>query len=62
MPIFLEKKKEIEDRFEIEKWQRIADQIESHCGRKYPPATLQKKFKELSKKNNGAAIIVKDEE
>jgi len=51
-------KKEIEERFETEKWQKIADWIEANGGSKYPPATVQKKFKALTKKPNehGAAV------
>ncbi|KAG2414657.1 hypothetical protein HFD88_003848 [Aspergillus terreus] len=46
-------KKDIEERFEQEKWHRLAEAIEADGGDKYPTATLQKKYKELSK--NGAA-------
>ncbi|KAL5000976.1 hypothetical protein BDV10DRAFT_182854 [Aspergillus recurvatus] len=42
-------KKEIEDKFEQEKWHRIAEAIQSDGGRKYPIAALQKKSRELSK-------------
>jgi alpha-mannosidase len=42
-------KKEIEDKFEQEKWHRIMEAIQSDGGEKYPIAVLQKKFKELSK-------------
>ncbi|KAL4876643.1 hypothetical protein BJY04DRAFT_222820 [Aspergillus karnatakaensis] len=42
-------KKEIEDKFETEKWHRIVDAIVQDGGEKYPPAALQKKFRELSK-------------
>ncbi|KAL3437064.1 hypothetical protein BDV09DRAFT_163639 [Aspergillus tetrazonus] len=42
-------KKEIEDKFEQEKWHRIVEAIQSDGGEKYPIAALQKKFKELSK-------------
>ncbi|KAL4775943.1 hypothetical protein BDW60DRAFT_177209 [Aspergillus nidulans var. acristatus] len=42
-------KKEIEDKFEQEKWHRIVEAIKSDGGEKYPIAALQKKFKELSK-------------
>lgn len=54
-------KKEVEDKFVQEKWHRIADGIQADGGKKYAVATLQKKFKELSKQNNGATISVKDE-
>ncbi|KAL5356787.1 hypothetical protein BJX96DRAFT_171929 [Aspergillus floccosus] len=46
-------KKDIEDRFAQEKWHRLAEAIEADGGDKYPIASLQKKFKELSK--NGVA-------
>jgi hypothetical protein len=49
----LKLKKEIEDKFENEKWYRIAEAIENDGGEKYPPAALQKKFKELQKKMSG---------
>lgn len=57
-PILLEIKKDIEDKFEIEKWQRIADGIEARCGQKYPTAAIQKKFKELSKKVNANGLVM----
>ncbi|KAL4892434.1 hypothetical protein BDV59DRAFT_202576 [Aspergillus ambiguus] len=46
-------KKEIEDKFEQEKWHRVADAIEGDGGAKLPPAALQKKYKEVLK--GGAA-------
>lgn len=61
-PILFELKREIEDKQELEKWQRIAEGIEARSGNKYPIITLQKKFKELSKVNGGVAAAVKDEE
>lgn len=42
-------KKDIEDRFEVDKWQHIADSIEAKTGVKYPAFTVQKKFKEVMK-------------
>lgn len=48
-PALLESKKEIEDKFEIEMWQKIADAVEVKRGSKYPSSTVQK-FKELSKR------------
>ncbi|KAL4818419.1 hypothetical protein BDW67DRAFT_183138 [Aspergillus spinulosporus] len=42
-------KREIEDKFEQEKWHRIVEAIQVDGGEKYPIAALQKKFKELSK-------------
>ncbi|OJJ80772.1 uncharacterized protein ASPGLDRAFT_832615 [Aspergillus glaucus CBS 516.65] len=61
-PILFELKKDIEDKQELEKWQRIAEGIEARSGNKYPITTLQKKFKELSKVNGGGAVAVKDGE
>jgi hypothetical protein len=49
-------KKEIEDKIETEKWHRIAEGIAVLGGNKYPPAALQKKFKELSKKMAGVNL------
>lgn len=46
----LEAKKEIEEKFESEKWAKIAAAIEEKGGKKYPPAVCQKKFKEFSKR------------
>lgn len=48
----IQSKKDIEEKFELEKWQRIADSIEAKSGHKYPSAAVQKKFKELSKRGN----------
>ena len=48
----MQSKKDIEEKFELEKWRRIADSIEAKSGHKYPSAALQKKFKELSKRGN----------
>lgn len=64
--MLLESKKEIEDKFEVEKWQKIADAIEVKRGSKYPSAAVQKKFKEMLKKGstarNGPASPLNDEE
>ncbi|DAA75565.1 TPA_exp: Uncharacterized protein A8136_1639 [Trichophyton benhamiae CBS 112371] len=43
-------KKDIEDKFENEKWCRIADAMEAAGGKRYPAAALQKKFKDLGRK------------
>ncbi|KAL4803175.1 hypothetical protein BDV18DRAFT_163232 [Aspergillus unguis] len=43
-------KKEIEEKFETEKWHRIVEAVSQDGGGKYPAATLQKKFKEISKR------------
>ncbi|KAJ0415736.1 hypothetical protein BJY00DRAFT_317556 [Aspergillus carlsbadensis] len=50
-------KKEIEDRFESEKWVRISEAIVTEGGGKYPTAALQKKFKQLDKEGVSAATI-----
>jgi hypothetical protein len=42
-------KKEVEDRFENEKWHRISEAIKASGGRRYPPAAVQRKVKELQK-------------
>ncbi|KAL4927284.1 uncharacterized protein BDV17DRAFT_292721 [Aspergillus undulatus] len=59
-------KKEIEDKFDTEKWHRIVEAIVADGGAKYPAAALQKKFKELSKGQNAvstsAAAADDDEE
>lgn len=48
--------KEIEEKFELEKWHRVAEAIANDGGAKYPPTTLQKKHKEIAKKSNNIAI------
>lgn len=58
----MQSKKEIEDKFEVEKWQKIAGSIESKTGNKYPSSAVQKKYKELNKKSNGNGVAVKDKE
>ncbi|KAF3482692.1 uncharacterized protein GIQ15_02016 [Arthroderma uncinatum] len=58
-------KKDIEEKFETEKWMRIADAIENSGGKRYPAAALMKKFKEMGKKTadtNGTNDEVKDED
>lgn len=50
-------KKEIEDRFEVEKWQKIADGIAATSGNKYPSAAVQKKYKEILKNGNGVVAM-----
>ncbi|KAL4784065.1 hypothetical protein BJX76DRAFT_357395 [Aspergillus varians] len=49
-------KKEIEGKFESEKWQRIGEAIIQDGGAKYSAAALQKKFKELSKNMKNASV------
>ncbi|PLN79076.1 hypothetical protein BDW42DRAFT_135066 [Aspergillus taichungensis] len=44
----LEHKKQIEQRFEVEKWSRISEAIVADGGAKYASASLQKKFKQLA--------------
>ncbi|KAM5470333.1 hypothetical protein MferCBS49748_002506 [Microsporum ferrugineum] len=51
----LQLKMEIEEKFESEKWCRIADAMESAGGKRYPAAALQKKFKELGRKKGTGA-------
>ncbi|KAL4905158.1 hypothetical protein BDW74DRAFT_178164 [Aspergillus multicolor] len=48
-----QEKKAMEEKLEQEKWRRIADAIHADGGDRYPTATLQKKFRELSKKGAG---------
>ncbi|KAL2811669.1 hypothetical protein BJX63DRAFT_433178 [Aspergillus granulosus] len=50
-------KREIEDKFEIEKWARIQEAIVTDGGGKYPVAALQKKFKQLNKAGMSAASL-----
>ncbi|EYE98700.1 uncharacterized protein EURHEDRAFT_374756 [Aspergillus ruber CBS 135680] len=45
----LQGKKELEEKWEHDKWQKIAEYVEMKGGNKYPAAAIQKKFKELSK-------------
>ena len=52
VPVLLRVKKEIEDKFELEKWQKIANGIESETGNKYPATAIRKKFKDVSKGGN----------
>ena len=52
-------KKEIEDRFEVGKRQKIADGIVAASGNKYSSAAVQKKYKELVKNGNGV-VPMKD--
>lgn len=59
----MEAKKEIDEKMEQERWHRIADAIETKSGNKFPAAAVQKKFKELSKRSNGAfAGILKEDD
>ncbi|KAE8375980.1 hypothetical protein BDV26DRAFT_294499 [Aspergillus bertholletiae] len=54
-------KKEIEEKFEQEKWSRLMEAIEADGGKKYPVVALQKKFKDLTKSNNNHVDSVKEE-
>ncbi|KAH1580481.1 hypothetical protein KXW39_008769 [Aspergillus fumigatus] len=51
----LKVKKEIEEKFEQEKWHKIADSVAADGGNKYPASAIQKKFKELNKRTQAAA-------
>ncbi|KAF9895044.1 hypothetical protein FE257_004672 [Aspergillus nanangensis] len=51
----LKAKKDVEDKFEQDKWHKIAESIKADGGMKYPHAALQKKFKELSKRIDAVA-------
>ena len=42
-------KKQVEDDFESEKWDRIAQKISNDGGQKYAPALLQSRFRALEK-------------
>lgn len=46
-PILIQCKKDIEKRFELEKWQKISDAIESRSGNKYPARAVENKFDEI---------------
>lgn len=54
--VLLQSKKDIEDRFDVEKWQKISEAIESKSGNKYSAAAVQKKFKEMAKRGNGSGV------
>ncbi|OJD18313.1 hypothetical protein AJ78_01626 [Emergomyces pasteurianus Ep9510] len=53
-------KKEIEDKFENEKWHSVSKAIGTAGGKTYPPAAVQKRFKELNK--NMSKMAIKQEE
>ncbi|KAA8646911.1 hypothetical protein EYZ11_007536 [Aspergillus tanneri] len=59
VPRLLKAKKDVEEKFEQEKWHRITDEIVSQGGEKYAAAVLQKKFKEMSK--NPTSITTGDD-
>lgn len=54
-------KKEIEEKFEQEKWPRLMEAIEADGGKKYPVAALQKKFKDLLKSNSHLDAVKEEE-
>lgn len=54
-------KKDVEEKFEIEKWRKIADGIEARCGQKYPDTAIQKKYKQLRKRVKTSGPVVNDE-
>ncbi|KAK5703564.1 hypothetical protein LTS12_028319 [Elasticomyces elasticus] len=58
--VLFQSKKEIEDKFEAEKWQKIADSIEAKTGNKYPSTAVQKKYKTATKETKGFAVLVGD--
>ncbi|RAL08565.1 uncharacterized protein BO97DRAFT_328730, partial [Aspergillus homomorphus CBS 101889] len=47
--LFRQTKDALEAKFAQEKWRQIAEQMEAVNGKKFPPATLQKKWKEWEK-------------
>ncbi|PGH33683.1 hypothetical protein GX50_03510 [[Emmonsia] crescens] len=49
-------KKEIEEKFENDKWRSVSKAIGSAGGKEYPPAAVQKKFKELNKNMSNMVI------
>ncbi|OAX77441.1 hypothetical protein ACJ72_08260 [Emergomyces africanus] len=53
-------KKEIEDKFENEKWHSVSKAIGSAGGNTYPPAAVQKRFKELNR--NMSKMVIKQEQ
>lgn len=55
VPVLLQAKKDIEEKMEAEKWQRVADAIEEKTGNKYPSSAVQKKFKEVNKGGSGVS-------
>lgn len=54
-------RKMFEEKFEIKKWQKIADGIEARCGQKYPDTAIQKKYKQLRKRVKTSGPVVNDE-
>ncbi|PGG97395.1 hypothetical protein GX51_07365 [Blastomyces parvus] len=58
--LLLRFKQEIEEKFENEKWRSVAEAIGAAGGNKYPPAAVQKRFKELNKNMSRMDIGRKD--
>ncbi|EEH11707.1 conserved hypothetical protein [Histoplasma capsulatum G186AR] len=54
-------KREIEEKFENDKWRSVSDAIGAAGGKKYPPAAVQKRFKELNKNMSRMEIGLKEE-
>jgi hypothetical protein len=50
-------KKEVEEKFELEKWHKIAEGVAADGGNNYPANAIQKKFKELNKRAQSAAAV-----
>ncbi|KAF7122093.1 hypothetical protein CNMCM5793_000048 [Aspergillus hiratsukae] len=53
----LKVKKEVEEKFELEKWHKIAEGVAADGGTNYPANAIQKKFKELNKRAQSAAAV-----
>ncbi|KAF4217001.1 hypothetical protein CNMCM6805_006528 [Aspergillus fumigatiaffinis] len=53
----LKVKKEVEEKFELEKWHKIAEGVAADGGNNYPANAIQKKFKELNKRAQPAAAV-----
>lgn len=54
-------KKEVEEKFEQEKWHKIAEGVAADGGNNYPANAIQKKFKELSKRAQAATAVEAEE-
>jgi hypothetical protein len=50
-------KKEVKEKFELEKWHKIAEGVAADGGNNYPANAIQKKFKELNKRAQSAAAV-----
>ncbi|KAF4183459.1 hypothetical protein CNMCM8927_004958 [Aspergillus lentulus] len=53
----LKVKKEVEEKFEQEKWHKIAEGVAADGGNSYPANAIQKKCKELNKRAQAAAVV-----